>query len=138
MMLEAAAQNPRLRAVVSEGAGIRSIREELLYRARSIPALPPQAVQTAAVTVLSGTAPPASLHELVQQVAPRPVFLISAEHGAESEDLNESFYRAAGEPKQLWQVEGAGHTGGYQADPVEYELRVVGFFDHPLLNQERK
>ena len=138
MMLEAAAQNPRLRAVVSEGAGIRSIREELLYGARGIPALPTQAVQTAAVTVLSGTAPPASLRELVQQIAPRPVFLISAEHGVESEDLNESFYRAAGEPKQLWQVEGAGHTGGYQADPVEYERRVVGFFDHALLNQERK
>jgi uncharacterized protein len=139
MMLEAAAGNADLRAVVSEGAGARSIREELLYGARSLPALPTQAVQTAALTVLSGTAPPASLHDLVQRIAPRPVFLISAEHGVDSEDLNKNFYRAAGEPKQLWRVDGAAHTGGYQADPAGYERRVVGFFDHALLNQlERK
>ena len=134
MMLEAAAGNRHLCAVVSEGAGSRSIREELLYGARSIPALPTQAVQTAAVTVLSGTAPPASLHDLVQSITPRPVFLISAEHGVDSEDLNENFYRAAGEPKQFWRVDGAGHTGGYQADPAGYERRVVGFFDHALRN----
>jgi dienelactone hydrolase len=134
MMLEAAAGNRHLRAVVSEGAGSRSIREELLYGARSIPALPTQAVQTAAVTVLSGTAPPASLHDLVQRITPRPVFLISAEHGVDSEDLNDDFYRAAGEPKQRWRVDGAGHTRGYQADPVGYERRVVGFFDHALLD----
>ena len=40
MMLEAAAHKPRLRAVISEGAGIRSIREELLYGARGIPRYP--------------------------------------------------------------------------------------------------
>ena len=139
MMLEAAAGNRQLRAVVSEGAGSRSIREELLYGARGIPALPTQAVQTAAVTVLSGTAPPASLHDLVQRITPRALFLISAERGVDSEDLNEDFYRAAGEPKQRWRVDGAGHTRGYQADPVGYERRVVGFFDDALLYQfERK
>lgn len=139
MMLEAAAGDRHLRAVVSEGAGIRSIREELLYGARSIPALPAQAVQTAAVAVLSGTAPPASLRDVVRRIAPRPVFLIYAEHGVGSEDLNKNFYRAAGESKQLWRVHGAGHTGGYEADPVGYERRVVAFFDHALLNQaERK
>jgi fermentation-respiration switch protein FrsA (DUF1100 family) len=135
LMLEAAGRNPRLRAVVSEGAGIRSIREELLYGVRSLPALPTQAVQTAAVAVLSGTAPPPSLHDVVQRIAPRPVFLIYAEHGAGGEDLNENFYRAAGKPKQVWRVDGAGHTGGYEADPVGYERRVVGFFDHALLSR---
>src|SRR5512133_907325 len=107
MMLEAAAENSDLRAVVSEGAGIRSIREELLHGVRSIPIIPTQAVQTAALTVLSGTPPPPSLDDLAKRIAPRAVFLIYAEHGAGGEDLNESFYRAAGEPKQLWRVEGA-------------------------------
>jgi uncharacterized protein len=139
MMLEAAAGNPHLRAVISEGAGIRSIREELLYGARSVPALPTQAVQTAALALLSGTAPPTSLLDVVQRIAPRPVFLIHAEHGVGSENLNENFYRAAGEPKQVWRVEGAAHTGGYQAAPRTYERRVVGFFDRALLNDlERK
>jgi fermentation-respiration switch protein FrsA (DUF1100 family) len=136
VMLEAAAHNPQLRAVISEGAGIRSIHEELLYGARSIPALPAQAVQTVALAVLSGTPPPPSLHELVQRIAPRPVFLIYAAHGAGGEDLNENFFRAAREPKQLWRVEGAGHTGGYDADPGVYERRIVSFLDRSLLKGE--
>jgi uncharacterized protein len=136
MMLEAAAENPDLRAVVSEGAGIRSIREELLYGARSIPSLPTQAVQTAALAVLSGTPPPPSLHDLVTEIAPRPVFFIYAEHGVGSEDLNANFYRAAGEPKQLWRVADAGHTKGMTAQPRAYEQRVVGFLDHALLGKE--
>lgn len=133
MMLEAAAGNSHLRAVVSEGAGIRSIREEVLYGVRSIPVLPTQVVQTAALAALSGALPPPSLHELVRRIAPRPVFLIYAEHGAGGEDLNRSFYRAAGEPKRLWRVGGAGHTGGYDADPRGYERRVVDFLDGALL-----
>ena len=135
MMLEAAAHNPQLRAVISEGAGIRSIREELLYGARSIPSLPAQAVQTAALAVLSATPPPPSLHELAQRIAPRAVFLIYAEHGTGGEDLNENFYRAAGEPKQLWRVDGADHTGGYETDPRGYERRVVAFLDRALLGK---
>jgi uncharacterized protein len=139
MMIEAAAGNPRLRAVVSAGAGVRSIREELLHGVRSLPALPTQAVQTAAVALLSGTPPPPSLRDLVRRIAPRPVFLIYAAHGTGSESLNESFYRAAGEPRQLWRVGGAGHTRGYQTAPRSYERRVVDFFDHALLDQsERK
>lgn len=136
MMLEAAAQNPDLRAVVSEGAGIRSLREELLYGARSITSVPTQAVHTTALTLLSGTRPPPSLHDLVQRIAPRPVFLIYAEHGAGGEDLNENYYRTAGEPKQLWRVAGAGHTGGLAAQPRAYEQRVVGFLDHALLEKD--
>jgi hypothetical protein len=136
MMLEAAAHNPQLRAVVSEGAGIRSIREELLYGARSIPALPAQAVQTAALTVLSGTPPPTSLHDIARRIEPRAVFLIYAEHGAGGEDLNKNYYRAAGEPKQLWRVDGADHTDGLTARPRAYEQRVVRFFDHALLGKE--
>lgn len=136
VLLEAAAQNPRLEAVVSEGAGSRSLREELLHGARSIPALPAQAVQTAAVAVLSGTEPPPSLRDLVAKITPRPVFLIYAEHGAGGEDLNPDYYRAAGRPKQLWRVADAHHTGAYQTDPAAYERRVVGFFDRALLEGE--
>lgn len=133
MMLEAAAGNQQVRAVISEGAGIRSIREELLYGARSIPALPAQAVHTAALSILSNTAPPPSLRDLVARIEPRPVFLIYAEHGSGGEDLNRKYFRAAGEPKKLWRVAGAGHTGGYETDPAGYERRVVGFLDHALL-----
>ncbi len=134
VLLESAAGNPGLEAVVSDGAGIRSVREELLYGARGILALPVQAVQTAALAILSGTAPPPSLHTLVAQIAPRPVFLIYAEHGAGGEDLNRDYYAAAGRPKQLWRVRRAGHLGGYETAPHAYERRVLAFFDRALLS----
>jgi uncharacterized protein len=137
MMLQAAAGNAHLRAVVSDGAGFRSVREELLYGPRGwFTSLPAQAVQSAALTVMSGTAPPPSLKDLVPRIAPRHVFFIYAGHGAGGEEYNPDYYAAAGAPKALWRIPEAGHTGGFQARPREYEQRVVGFFDRALLGKE--
>lgn len=136
MMLQAAAENEHLRAVISEGAGIRSIREELLHGAAGIAALPAQAVATTAITLLSGTSPPPALDDLVRTISPRPIFLIYAEHGRGSEELNRTFYRVAAQPKQIWRVKGAGHTGGYDADPAGYERRVIAFLNQWLLAYE--
>jgi uncharacterized protein len=133
MMLEAAAENRGLRAVVSEGAGIRSLREELLYGARSAPAVPGQAVMTTALSLLSGTPPPPSLNDLVAKIAPRSVFFVYAEHGAGGEELNRTYYRAASQPKQIWRIPDSEHTGGFAAQPQQYERRVAGFFDGALL-----
>jgi len=135
MMLQAAASNPRLGAVVSEGAGSRSVREDLLRGPRGWLALPEAAVQTAAVAVMSGTAPPSALDDLVRGIAPRHMFLIYAGRGVESEELNVDFYRAASAPKRLWLIPEAGHVGGFEARPDEYERRVTGFFDRALLGE---
>jgi len=133
MMLQAAASNPTLRAVVSEGAGSRSVREDLLRGPQGWLALPEAALQTAAVAVMSGTAPPPALDELLGRIAPRPIFLIHAGRGNESEELNLDFYSAAAAPKALWKIPEARHVGGLEARPGEYERRVVGFFDQALL-----
>ena len=66
MMLQAAASNPALRAIVSEGAGVRSVREDLIRGPKGWLALPESALQTAAVALMSGTAPPPSLESLVR------------------------------------------------------------------------
>jgi uncharacterized protein len=42
------------------------------------------------------------------------------------------YYAAAGRPKALWRVAGAGHTGGIDAQPEEYEKRVIAFLDRSL------
>ena len=137
MMLQAAAANPHLQAVVSDGAGFRSVREELLYGPRGwFTSLPGQAVQSAALTVMTGTAPPPSLKHLVPRIAPRHVFFIYAGHGAGGEEYNSDYYAAAAAPKAIWKIPEANHTGGYEARPREYEQRVVGFFDHALLGRE--
>jgi hypothetical protein len=64
---------------VSEGAGARSLREELdedstaLNRALDIM---PQAIQNASLAVYSNQAPPAHLEDLVGRIAPRPLLLM--------------------------------------------------------------
>ena len=132
-MLQAAASNLGLRAVVSEGAGVRSVREDLVRGPRGWLALPESAVQTAAVAVLSGTRPPPSLTNLVPRVSPRPLLLVYAGRGGGGEELNAEYYRAALAPKRLWKIGEAGHVGGFEARPRAYEERVTGFFDRALL-----
>jgi len=139
-MIEAAAGNPRLKAIVSEGAGIRSVREALSRRGQSALELalqyPQDLVQTISVWLLGDETVPPPLTVAAAQIAPRAVFLIYGEDGQEVEKaLNPVLYDAAYPPKAIWEVPGAGHTGGIEAQPEEYERRVIGFFDRTLLGR---
>ena len=134
-MLEAASGNRNLRAVVAEGAGVRSVREAMLRGPRGWFALPMDATQTAAVAVLANALPPPSLADAVAKVAPRPLLLIQAGRGQGGEELNPDYLEAAEEPKSLWLIREAAHTGGLAARPQEYERRVIGFFDAALLGR---
>jgi fermentation-respiration switch protein FrsA (DUF1100 family)/uncharacterized membrane protein YidH (DUF202 family) len=138
VMLEAAASNPDLRGVVSEGAGVRSVREDLIRGPRGWFALPESAVQTAAVALLSGTRPPPSLMDLVPRISPRPLLLVYAGRGGGGEELNPDYYRAALAPKELWMIPEASHLGGFDAGPRAYENRVTRFFDRALLGPRRQ
>jgi fermentation-respiration switch protein FrsA (DUF1100 family) len=137
MMIEAAAaESDGLKAVVSEGAGIRSIHESLAVTdtRKRIEGSLVHAVVTPAVALFSNGMPPPSLEDLAAEVAPTPLFLIYAVPGQGGEaELTELFYESAREPKEIWRVPTAGHTGGIEAQPAEYERRVVGFFDEALL-----
>ena len=135
MLLQSAAESQALRAVVSEGAGTRSIREHVHTSGAAKWLLLPQwSVITAATAVFSNHAPPPDLKELVGQIAPRPVFFIYTSHGQGGETLNPTFYAAARDPKALWEIPEAGHTGGIEARPEQYERRVIDFFDRALLS----
>jgi fermentation-respiration switch protein FrsA (DUF1100 family) len=135
MLLQTAAETTALKAVVSEGAGRRSLREHL-----HIPALgtvqrwlTPWVVQTAALSVMSNSSPPLYLGDLVARIAPRPILLIRALHGLADESLNRVYHADARQPKTLWEVAQGGHTGALQAIPNQYENRVLAFLDHALL-----
>jgi uncharacterized protein len=124
-----------LNAVVSEGAGERSVHEyfDMTGNDKWL-AIPTSLVLTAGTALFSNDTPPPSLKDLVGRIAPTPVFFIYGEHGQDGErNLNPTYYKAAGQPKQIWQVAGSGHVGGITARPKEYERRVVGFFDRTLL-----
>jgi fermentation-respiration switch protein FrsA (DUF1100 family) len=47
--------------------------------------------------------------------------------------MSERLYAAAGEPREMWLVPGAGHGDIALKQPADYERRVVGFFDRHLL-----
>jgi hypothetical protein len=140
MMLEAAAEDHRLSAVVSEGAGARAYSDsideleyqkgtdpvsKLLYSANS-------AVRVGALAVLTNEPPPSNLKSLVGRIAPRPLMLIAAPNSPNGEKLNRDYHAAAHDPKSLWEIPEADHMGGIEVRPAEYERRVVGFFDDAL------
>jgi fermentation-respiration switch protein FrsA (DUF1100 family) len=132
-LLQAAAQDTGLRAVVAEGAGRRSLAEQLDW-----PGLPgwqrllsPMVVQTAATAVLANASPPPGLRGLVGRIAPRGLLLIRATDGHEDEILDRVYAAADGRPGVLWETNG-GHTGALRAHPMEYERRVVGLLDAAL------
>ena len=132
VLLQAAAEVDGLQAVVSEGAGIRSVREAV-----DLPGLDSWIVTgvigltTAATAAFTSDLPPRGLKDLSAEIT-IPVFFIHATPGQGGENLTPTYYEAASQPKQLWAAEG-GHTGAIDAEPQEYEQRVVGFFDDALL-----
>ena len=132
MLLEEAARNDALQAVVSEGAGVRSYREVTEAEGpMNVLALPVWTATTAGVALFSDSLPPPNLKELVADIGSRPVFLIYAEHGQGGEMLSAEYADVAGPETQLWRTESS-HVGGYDADPEEYERRVTEFFDDAL------
>jgi dienelactone hydrolase len=133
MMLQAAAESGRLDAVVSEGAGTRTLAEELeeLSTGDVSTAFPMLALKTAAVSVFSNTLPPAKLTDLMPRLT-APVLLIWAPNGGNAETMNPEYHRLAGGPASIWTISDAMHVQGITAHPEEYEKRVVGFFDSAL------
>jgi uncharacterized protein len=135
MMLEAAAETSALRAVVSEGAGARAFSDELDHEMSAGERwlnVPTYAAKAAAVAVFANQTPPPNLKDVVGRITPRPLLLIAAPNSPAGEDLNRGYYRAAGEPKALWEIPESRHVGGIRARPAEYERRVIGFFDRAL------
>jgi dienelactone hydrolase len=135
MMIEAAAESKALRAIVSEGASGRSVRDIAANPGGSWQEYVGNGVATAATAVFTDNLPPADLQSLVPKMS-AAAFFIYGEHGQSVEEpANRAFYEAARGPKEIWEVPGSGHMGGTEAQPEEYERRVVAFFDRHLLGE---
>jgi len=134
-LLQTAAESAGLKAVVADGAGSRSLREDLARTGTGKwGEIPTSLVITAGTMLFSNHAAPPNLKSLVGHIAPRPVFFIYGEHDQDNvRELTPSYYAHASEPKAVWEIAGAAHTGGIDTHPREYEQRVIAFFDHALL-----
>jgi uncharacterized protein len=132
MMLHTAAETGRLDAIVSEGAGARTLGEELddVSGFEKATTAITYLVRDVSNSVFQNRLPPENLVSLVPKISPTPIFLI---HGGADDagHRNPDYYRAARQPKRIWEAEG-GHTDGISKQPQEYERRVVAFFDEAL------
>ena len=134
--LGAAASDPRIRAVVAEGAtgrvradrtwlsdryGVRGSLHELIDR-----------LTYTLTDLLTDAWPPISLRAAVSSMAPRPALLITA--GDVPDEANVASHIRAGAPGsvEVWTVSGSGHTGGLDTRPDAWEARVVSFLDRTV------
>ena len=76
--------------------------------------------------------PPPTLMSLAPKIAPRPALLIWAPNGGNLETNTPIYAELIGPSAEVWAMPDAMHMAGLQAEPQEYERRVVGFFDRSL------
>ena len=123
VLLEAAARDARIEAVISDGAG----RPQDVSDGSPVASLGLQAARA-----ISGTRPAPSLVGVVGRIAPRPVLLIAGGRAPGEVDVNRRYLAAAGSTAELWEIPDAGHTSGMHVHPREYEERVVSFLERAL------
>jgi uncharacterized protein len=128
VLLEAAARDGRLAAVVADGAARPVDQRKVLKKTENtIMWLAEQEVRA-----ISGMKSSPSLVGLMPAIAPRPVLLVAAERMPEEPLVSRMYQRAGGDRVQVWEVPGAAHTGGLRKHPAEYERRTIGFLDRAL------
>ncbi|HWM13801.1 MAG TPA: CocE/NonD family hydrolase [Gaiellaceae bacterium] len=132
VMLQAAADTDALKAIVSEGAGVRSVREAVhVAGVDKLIFTELFAVTTLGTAVFTSDLPPPSLTDLSAEIS-EPLLVIYSAGGQGGETISRQYYDSAHGPKELWVAPG-GHVGAIDAVPEEYERRVVAFFDDNLL-----
>jgi uncharacterized protein len=135
LMLQAAAENPALAAVVSEGAGTRTMSEVLkeLDKPELIRGFHSLLATQAGVMLFSKEPPPPSLVDLAPRIGPKPVLLIWAPNGGNREGMNPTYRDLIGPSASIWSIPDAQHVGGIKEHPEAYERHVIRFFDRALL-----
>jgi pimeloyl-ACP methyl ester carboxylesterase len=131
VLIQAAAEDLRLAAVVSDGAGIRLPSEQgQMSGLNKWTGVPMYFLSTLTVRVISGEEPPPPSHELVDDISPRRLLLIAGS-GEEEAGWNRILLEKAEAGTELWET-GVGHTKGLKSQPAEYESRVIALFDESL------
>jgi uncharacterized protein len=132
--LGAAGTDPRIRAVVAEGATGRGPYIEG-GDPHGLPGLLEVVVGEVAVQatdLLSAAHQPPRLVDAVAATAPRPVLVIAAGDLDPEITAGRAFVAAAPDSVELWIVPDTGHTAAFDTHPDEWESRVVAFLDRAL------
>jgi dienelactone hydrolase len=134
VLLQAAAGDPSLKALIADGATTNTVRDLLRLppRYRLLYAAAPMWWMSDRTAALMSGAPARPLVELVEKIPPRPILFISSNEEPEPL-MNRRLYEHAGPAAQLWELPDTGHVGGIFAHPEEYKQRMITFFDAALL-----
>lgn len=135
-----AARRPEVQAVVADSpfATHADVFGYRIARTLHVPAAPVATVANRMLPYVAGyhSEDVAPLREIAM-IAPRPILLI---HGCSDTAIpvehGRRLYETAGEPKELWLVDGAEHCGAYFADRAMYCARVTSFFDKHLTESQ--
>lgn len=130
VLLEATARDPRLRAVVSDGA--KRPEDDHSIDERPLNERIQAALMLHATRAIGGTRAAPSLDGIVPRIAPRPVLLIASGGDPEEIPVNRRYRVAAGASAERYEIPDANHTAGITAHPREYEQRVIAFLDRAL------
>jgi pimeloyl-ACP methyl ester carboxylesterase len=131
----AAAADPRVRAVVAEGATGRTAADKDAWLPGGVSGALQRGldrVSYAVVDLLTAGSPPTSLRDAVAEASGTPFLLITAGTMPDEEDAAAVLRDAAPDRVQVWTVPGATHTHALSAEPAEWEQRVTGFLDAAL------
>jgi pimeloyl-ACP methyl ester carboxylesterase len=127
VLLQAAGESSDLKAIVAEGATGRT-EDDFDELPNSGPMSAIHTVVGIAMKTISGEPAPPPLKDMVQQIAPRNVFLIGA-NVQEELDMMPMYQRLGGPSFELWLIPEERHVGGFDLHREEYEQRVISFFD---------
>jgi uncharacterized protein len=132
--LVAAGSDPRVRAVVAEGAEGQQVADHG-WLPRGIDGVLTRGmewVQYTAAGLISGAPRPMSIPDAIRATAPRPVLIIAGGAVADEPVAARWFGAASPATVRVWIVPHAGHTEGLAVAPQAWEARVTGFLDAAL------
>jgi fermentation-respiration switch protein FrsA (DUF1100 family) len=74
--------------------------------------------------------------DAIAKISPRAVFIVDGWDGS-AVTMNSPYrlFDAAGKPRELWVEDGVPHLGMYGYNPLEYEKRVIVFFNEYLIGK---
>lgn len=128
--LTAAAEDPRIAAVVAEGATGRTYADGSLVPEDTPVALAVSWLQFAMIRALAPEPEPTPLVDAVARIE-APVLLIEGSGPLEPE-VGPRFAEAAGPAFTLWEIPESPHVGGLSTRPEEYRTRVLALLDQAL------
>jgi len=132
----ATASDPRIRAVVAEGATARQADDKAwlsdVYGWRGWLQEQVEKVQDGITDYLTEASPPIALRSAVAQSPGASFLLITAGNVDDEGHAASNIQAAARDRVTVWNVEGADHTGGYDTQPDDWQQRVVEFLDENL------